>query len=259
MCSACTSSSPAAVKSAAEQSARSLMFGLYAARRSTAPISSATPVSREIEDLQRRRVEGSALTCAPSPTRRARPARRPSRRAPTPCSRARPRPSGPTTRGAVDQREARPIVSGAARDARARSATTSIGAPGRANPLRRSCSAGKSAGRGTVSSWLWPAYRQSTNVSTSSRGHRPPPTPRAPARPSARSSPSREPGVGHDRTSSRRRGDAHEPDGREHTGARRDDHRAHPERVGDTRTRGAAPRRRTRRARGRAGRRPARR
>ena len=57
MCSACTSSSPAAVNSAAEQSARSLMFGLYAARRSTAPISSAAPVSREIEDLQRRRVE----------------------------------------------------------------------------------------------------------------------------------------------------------------------------------------------------------
>ena len=41
MCSACTSSSPSAVNSAAEQSARSLMFGLYAARRSTAPISSA--------------------------------------------------------------------------------------------------------------------------------------------------------------------------------------------------------------------------
>ena len=48
MCSACTSSVPSAVNSAAEQSARSLMFGLYAARRSTAPISSATPVRREI-------------------------------------------------------------------------------------------------------------------------------------------------------------------------------------------------------------------
>ncbi len=35
MCSAWASSSPSAVKSAAEQSARSLMFGLYAARRST--------------------------------------------------------------------------------------------------------------------------------------------------------------------------------------------------------------------------------
>ncbi len=49
MCSACTSSSPSAVKSAAEQSARSLMFGLNAARCSTAPISSAIPVSREIK------------------------------------------------------------------------------------------------------------------------------------------------------------------------------------------------------------------
>ena len=48
MCSACTSSSPSAVNSAAEQSARSLMFGLKAARRRTAPISSATPVSREM-------------------------------------------------------------------------------------------------------------------------------------------------------------------------------------------------------------------
>src|SRR4051794_13151112 len=48
MCSACASSVPSAVKTAHEQSARSLMFGLYAARRSTAPISSATPVSREI-------------------------------------------------------------------------------------------------------------------------------------------------------------------------------------------------------------------
>ncbi len=48
MCSACTSSSPSAVNRAAEQSARSLMLGLKAARRSTAPISSATPVSREM-------------------------------------------------------------------------------------------------------------------------------------------------------------------------------------------------------------------
>ena len=46
MCSACTRRSPPAVKRAAEQSARSLMFGLKAARRSTAPISSAMPVRR---------------------------------------------------------------------------------------------------------------------------------------------------------------------------------------------------------------------
>ena len=47
MCSACTSRSPPAVNSAAEQSARSLMFGLEAARRSTAPISSATDARRD--------------------------------------------------------------------------------------------------------------------------------------------------------------------------------------------------------------------
>ena len=40
--------SPRRVNRAAEQSARSLMLGLNAARRSTAPISSATPVSRAI-------------------------------------------------------------------------------------------------------------------------------------------------------------------------------------------------------------------
>src|SRR5699024_10031935 len=39
---------PSAVNRAAEQSARSLMFGLNAARRRTSPISSATPVRRPI-------------------------------------------------------------------------------------------------------------------------------------------------------------------------------------------------------------------
>ena len=72
MCSACASSSPAAVKSAAEQSARSLMFGLYAARRSTAPISSAAPVEPRDQDLQRGGVEAvhghspASTTHAPS-------------------------------------------------------------------------------------------------------------------------------------------------------------------------------------------------
>ena len=40
--------------------------------------------------------------------------------------------------------------------ARARTAITSTGAPGRAWPLRRSCSAGNAATSGTVSSWLCP-------------------------------------------------------------------------------------------------------
>ena len=63
---------PSAVNSAAEQSARSLMFGLNAARRSTAPISSATPARRDDEDLQRRRRRGSrALRSAPGQHERA--------------------------------------------------------------------------------------------------------------------------------------------------------------------------------------------
>ena len=69
MCSACTSSSPSAVNSAAEQSARSLMFGLNAARRSTAPISSATPVEAGDEDCS---AAGSRSRGAPgrAPARR---------------------------------------------------------------------------------------------------------------------------------------------------------------------------------------------
>ena len=46
MCSAWTSRRPSAVNTAHEESARSLMFGLNAARRSTTPISSAIPVRR---------------------------------------------------------------------------------------------------------------------------------------------------------------------------------------------------------------------
>src|SRR5207248_9174961 len=56
----------------------SLMFGENEARRSTAPISSATPVSREIRTW---RAAGS--------TRHLLPLRRSIRRAPRPCSRAR--------------------------------------------------------------------------------------------------------------------------------------------------------------------------
>src|SRR3954447_8452260 len=45
MCSAWATISPSGSNTAAEQSARSLMFGEYAARRSATPISSATPAS----------------------------------------------------------------------------------------------------------------------------------------------------------------------------------------------------------------------
>ncbi len=56
MCSACASSSPSAVNSAHEQSARSLMFGLYAARRSTG--AHLVGHARKARDphLQRRRI-----------------------------------------------------------------------------------------------------------------------------------------------------------------------------------------------------------
>ena len=91
MCSACTSSSPSAVNSAAEQSARSLMFGLNAARRSTAPISSATPVSREISTCERRRDRRAHRPALP-PAARALPAVAvlgpPARRAPRPVQSA---------------------------------------------------------------------------------------------------------------------------------------------------------------------------
>src|SRR5436853_7750604 len=45
MCSAWATISPSRLNTAAEQSARSLMLGEYAARRSATPISSATPAS----------------------------------------------------------------------------------------------------------------------------------------------------------------------------------------------------------------------
>ena len=56
MCSAWTSSSPAAVNTAAEQSARSLIFGERADRRSTSPISVATPGQLRDQHLQRGRI-----------------------------------------------------------------------------------------------------------------------------------------------------------------------------------------------------------
>ena len=54
MCSAWTSSSPAAVNTAAEQSARSLMFGERADRRSTSPISVGHAGQLRDQDLQGR-------------------------------------------------------------------------------------------------------------------------------------------------------------------------------------------------------------
>ena len=57
MCSACMTSSPAASKSAVEQSWRSLMLGEWAERISTAPISSQAARRRADHHLQGDRVE----------------------------------------------------------------------------------------------------------------------------------------------------------------------------------------------------------
>ena len=93
MCSACASSSPAAVNSAAEQSARSLMFGLNAA----APQHRAHLVG----DRRKSRARGSAArpgSRAPHHPRAGRSRRGASSpRGSTPCSRVRRPPPGPRT------------------------------------------------------------------------------------------------------------------------------------------------------------------
>lgn len=61
MCSAWARRAPAGSNTAAEQSARSLMFGLNAPLRSTAPISAATPESLAIRTLS------SAADSSPCP------------------------------------------------------------------------------------------------------------------------------------------------------------------------------------------------
>ena len=116
---------PHAVNSAAEQSARSLMLGLNAARRSTAPISSAIDASRDP-----RICSSAGFTCAPRSTRPVGRARRASPRGPTPCSRV-PRPlRGRHDRRAVDGGEVADGERRGAGDTRARSATTSTGDAG---------------------------------------------------------------------------------------------------------------------------------
>ena len=74
------------VKRAAEQSARSLMLGENAARRSTSPISSATPVSCEISTC---RAAGSIGVSGSGSMPRLHPRPRSSLRAPRWCSRLR--------------------------------------------------------------------------------------------------------------------------------------------------------------------------
>ncbi len=170
MCSAWTSSVPSAVNRAAEQSARSLMLGLNAARRSTAPISSAMPVRRAISTGS---AAGSSGVTSRPPTRSA-GRRAVSTRAPSGPGSAR-QPSatqmvqsgsaitaGPTAAARGRRRAGRTPPAGPGGGPSPGAPPPRPARPGRAYPLRRSCSAGKSATDGTRSSWLWPAYRQST-------------------------------------------------------------------------------------------------
>ncbi len=149
------------------------------------------------------------------------------------------------------------MVSDAARVTRARSATTSTGASGRANPLRRSCSAGKSstsAHHQLVALADVPAVEPTLHLATGEQGARPGP----PSAARAERNPARDAGVAprlHQLALLRR---AQQPDRREHARARRHDHGVHPEQRRPPRTRAAVPRRRTRPARAHADRRPAR-
>ena len=152
---------PSAVNSAAEQSARSLMFGLNAARRSTAPISSATPVRREHEDLQRRPGRGSRVGSSPGSARSA-PAAPGSARQPAGTQIVQ---SGSAITAGPDR--------GGALERAGRSASADRRRPRRADGphgdhLDRDVGPGVAVaalvlGRGTpstvgtVSSWLWPA------------------------------------------------------------------------------------------------------
>ena len=234
MCSACASSSPSAVNSAAEQSARSLMFGLNAARRSTAPISSATPVRREIRICS---AAGSSVT---APLRASAPARRAGRAsAPQPVGHPDRAVGSATTAG--PRRAAR---SGAGRsvdgerrgptERGARSATTSTGA---SRP--RVAVAARVLGREVVDRRHRELVALPGVAAVDARSSTSPPGPtrrrrvarqrrRAPRR-ARRGRRGRRPRP-HELALSRRR---EEPDRREHAGPRRDDHRAHAERVGE--------------------------
>src|SRR5207244_9339822 len=113
------------------------------------------------EDLERRGIEGHdrPSTHAPAgPGLAVQPSGTQSVQSPSTTT------SGPCTRRRATAGSSS-TSNGPGRVARARSATTSTGAPTREKPLRRWCSAGKSSGVRTVSSWLCPTYRQATNVS----------------------------------------------------------------------------------------------
>ena len=269
MCSAWASSSPSAVNSAAEQSARSLMLGLNAARRSTAPISSATPVEPRRSRTAATPGRGSRRQLVSTPVQHERAGGAglgpPARRAPRSCSRARRSPPARPPACAIGRRQVGRIATG-------------DGTPGRGphghhlDRVRRAgrsrCAAG--ARPRNVGDRGAPAARGSgprsgsrRDVSTTTsarphadaepaRGQRPRPGAAGPGR--AWSS-----GVGPGLAPGRRwRGAARMPDGREHPGPGRHDHRRHARAPRPARRRAAARRRRRPPAPALADRRPAR-
>ena len=124
------------------------------------------------QDLERRRVQ-RRHRAGEERGRRSGPGRPASRRPPRSCSRARTaRPARPPPAGRTTGRSA--TSSGAGPVARARSATTSTGAPGRSKPLRRRCSAGKDADVGHGQLVALPGVAAVDGGGHRGAGHRPP-------------------------------------------------------------------------------------
>ena len=253
MCSAWASSSPSAVNSAAEQSARSLMLGLNAARRSTAPISSATPVEPRDQDLQRRRIEAHGRA-----SHRAGEHERAGRARLGPPAVGHPDRAvglgdhrGPTAGGRTDRRAGRPMAHGRRHPGRGPQATTSTGRvragvavaalvlAGKASTTGHRAARGSGPVAAVEASGPPPCHRRRRPVRRPRRRHRCRNRPRrAPgARPDAQ--PARHAGgrrrgraVGHDSTRSTCAGRGQDPDRREHAGPGRHDHRGHAQRLG---------------------------
>ena len=214
------------------------MLGLKAARRSTAPISSATPVSRARRTARAAGPRVADTVAAGAGGRRRRPGRPASRRAPSRAV------------GLGDHRRAVDAVAGRRREvghgdrarhrARARRATTSTGWSGatvavaagvrgveRRPPMSPSARGSGRAYRQSIAVVAHPALPdgrdQSSGLDGAARRPAPPGPPRAPRG---------RPVSGHDRTRSTCSGGASRPTAEKHAGPGRDDHRRHPQRLG---------------------------
>ena len=206
-----------------------------------------------------------ALTSRRAPRRRSGRARRPSRRAPTPCSRAR-RPRRGRVTWARRRRRSSSSSSGARRDAPPHAERDDLDrrAPVARYPFRRSCSAGnrREAPHGElVTLSRVPAVDERLHLTGLGAHRRAGPTSDATRRASAAraaSSPRDRRGSGQERTSSRSRCADASPTA-ENTPARAGTMTAGIRARRQPRTRAADRRRRTRRVRARVGRRPARR